>query len=103
MKHNENRIILNADNEFNKLDTNIKVKTTEIEDKKSVLKRLETDITEQNKIAYEMGMNLKNESDIFDRAINSMNNEINQNKLENKDLEYKYSGINDTFNSSKRD
>lgn len=50
-----------------------------------------------------MGMNLKNESDIFDRAINSMNNEINQNKLENKDLEYNYSGINDTFNSSKRD
>lgn len=90
-------------NEFNKIDNNIKVKTKEFEDKNMIIKRLENDIVEQNKIKYEIEKNLMNERESFDRIFNSTNNEINLNQLENKDLEHKYLGINNSFNSSMKD
>lgn len=103
LKNNEDSIQTNGQCEFNRYDTCIKVKTKEIEDKEILIKKLERDMLDQNKISIELEMILKNERDSFDIIFNNTNNEINLNQLENKDLENKYLELNNTFNSLKRE
>lgn len=81
MKQSESRLVLNEEANFNKMDTSIKVKQTEIDDLKTVIRRLENDISEQNKIAYEMEMCLKNERDNFENTSNNMKHELSLQEL----------------------